>query len=309
MSFYLTLPSDSSEEYFPANVATHFHTFLSEQMDLSGEWLVGLCEITYPHTWNNVEEDYKMYYKIENDASNYKTFSIPPGYYTSMFDIVNALPHDDFVKHVLIYYNNRSRKVSCEFSPFVVDIGFSPQLAFLLGYGESSYLAEKNFMFRRNGKIRDKSEYPDHNLPYKTEINNDPLHTNETTMRVFVQANEKYTYFHDPKKGSKAQLYEAEYISNFNNIPMLYLYTNIIKPQYVGHSRVPLLRTVQVSNNPGELITKTFTAPHYLPLARNTFSTVEIDIRTSTGERVSFKHGNSIVKLHFKQAKNEYFTT
>ena len=55
--FYITLPSNSSMQYFPDNKTSNFVTKLSRTLRLDGEWEVGLAEIDYPHTWyNNVKE-------------------------------------------------------------------------------------------------------------------------------------------------------------------------------------------------------------------------------------------------------------
>ena len=50
MSFYVTLPSDSSSKYFPENKVSHFYTRLPTPIELRGDWEVGLVEFKYPHT-------------------------------------------------------------------------------------------------------------------------------------------------------------------------------------------------------------------------------------------------------------------
>jgi hypothetical protein len=49
--FYLTLPSNSSMNYFPNNTLTHYTTKLPKLMDMDGTWEIGLAEIQYPHSW------------------------------------------------------------------------------------------------------------------------------------------------------------------------------------------------------------------------------------------------------------------
>ena len=43
--FYLTLPSNSSMNYYPDNTLAHYTTALAQEVDLSGRWEVGLSEI------------------------------------------------------------------------------------------------------------------------------------------------------------------------------------------------------------------------------------------------------------------------
>ena len=52
--FYVTLPSNSSMQYFPDNKTSTFVTKRSRTPQLDGEWEVGLAEKDYPHTWYNI---------------------------------------------------------------------------------------------------------------------------------------------------------------------------------------------------------------------------------------------------------------
>lgn len=54
IDFYLTLPSNSSMNYYPDNTLTDYITLLPNTIDLEGDWEVGLVEIQYPHNWHNV---------------------------------------------------------------------------------------------------------------------------------------------------------------------------------------------------------------------------------------------------------------
>jgi hypothetical protein len=48
--FYITLPSDSSADYYPDNTIARFVIKLPERIRLEGEYAVDLAEIIYPHT-------------------------------------------------------------------------------------------------------------------------------------------------------------------------------------------------------------------------------------------------------------------
>ncbi|GFY46538.1 uncharacterized protein TNIN_475211 [Trichonephila inaurata madagascariensis] len=65
MSFYVTLTSDSSVNFFPENKISHFKTQLPSPVCLNGEWEVGLSEIIYLHSWLNVNETNNYFrYKV-----------------------------------------------------------------------------------------------------------------------------------------------------------------------------------------------------------------------------------------------------
>jgi hypothetical protein len=51
MSFYVTLPSNSSFEYYPENTLNNYTTKLHSTLRLEGNNEVGLVEMSYPKNW------------------------------------------------------------------------------------------------------------------------------------------------------------------------------------------------------------------------------------------------------------------
>ena len=52
--FYITLPSNSSQIFFPDNTLTRYKTKLHNDMALKGDWEAGLSEVLFVKSWNNV---------------------------------------------------------------------------------------------------------------------------------------------------------------------------------------------------------------------------------------------------------------
>jgi hypothetical protein len=102
--FYITLPSDSSANYYPDNTIARFVTKLPERIRLEGEYEVALAEIIYPHTWYNVDNEDEKYWvaTLGVGRNRMQTVYLPSGYYESGSDIATVL--------------NR------EFSPLVQDV-------------------------------------------------------------------------------------------------------------------------------------------------------------------------------------------
>lgn len=50
-AFYITLPSNSSSEYYPDNTMAQFRTKLPNEIRLTGNWEVGLSDILFPKTF------------------------------------------------------------------------------------------------------------------------------------------------------------------------------------------------------------------------------------------------------------------
>ena len=100
--FYLTLPSNSSAEYYPNNTVTQFNTRLHRSFNLVGEWEVGMTEIMFPHSWYNVgrEDSFFEFYcsdcvvtvpPIHPPREYSFRFKVPMGYYASVEAIVNKM--------------------------------------------------------------------------------------------------------------------------------------------------------------------------------------------------------------------------
>ena len=86
-----------------------------------------------------------------------------------------------------------------------------------------------------------------------------------------------------------------------------YVYMDIIKSQCHGDVVVPILHTVTVKGEHGSYVSKNFERPHYVPLNKNIFDTISINIRDKAGDLVAFEHGKVIITLHFRRKKKQYF--
>ena len=110
MSFYVTLPSDSSRNYFHENKISHFISRLPNPIELKGEWDVGLVEFIYPHTWYNVNSTNNF---IGFDLNDGKIIGrrIPPGFYESVPDILDAISIQDHKNKIYFTYSSITKRV------------------------------------------------------------------------------------------------------------------------------------------------------------------------------------------------------
>ena len=88
--FYVTLPSNSSTQYFLDNKTSNFVTKLSRTLQLDGEREVGLAEIDSPHTFYSKREG-KNSVELYVPDKWAQEFSIQPGYYEKVIDVIDAL--------------------------------------------------------------------------------------------------------------------------------------------------------------------------------------------------------------------------
>lgn len=110
MSFYVTLPSDSSLNYFPENKISHFVARLPSPIDLKGEWEVGLTELIYPHMWSNVFDGGNEY-KFDVGDGVLKRVKIPFGYFETPSEIIKWIHYQNFHDKINFTYNKHTKKV------------------------------------------------------------------------------------------------------------------------------------------------------------------------------------------------------
>jgi hypothetical protein len=83
-----------------------------------------------------------------------------------------------------------------------------------------------------------------------------------------------------------------------------YIYTDIITHQCIGDVNAKVLRVVALDyqyGNKSQYVNKIYDVPHYVPLERNNIETINITLKDSTGQNVSFESGKIVVKLHFRK--------
>jgi hypothetical protein len=85
----------------------------------------------------------------------------------------------------------------------------------------------------------------------------------------------------------------------------MYVYCDLVEPQLVGDTAAPLLKIVNIDTKNykygGNNIVH-FNDPHYAPVMKSAFESVEVDLRDSVGRRLPFRFGTSCVKLHLRRA-------
>lgn len=260
--FYVTLPSNSSMKYYPGNTLTRFTTRLENPISLSGNWEVGLAEIQYQHTWNNLERgEGRIYYSQQYEKQKYvqNSLRILPGYYDTPSNLVVEINKTIFQfaqtmnldSYAFFEYNHFTKRVTATI-PVGANVNFSLALCAILGLGP-----------RQN-----------------------PIANNEESAIQWRAANAC-----DINRGFSS----------------MYVYCNLLEHVPVGDTKAPLLRIVHLAGKSGETINTSYEKPYYVPLQQKSFDSIEIDIRTDTGNSVAFEYGKLIVTLHFRLSKNPYF--
>ena len=147
-SFHVTLPSDSSVNYFPDNTVANYVTKLPDRLVLDGDYEVGLAEIIYPHSWYNVNtEGDRYWFGFMNElGSELKKFFLPSGYYADGSELAATLNRiaqnaiDEYAPNpdlkIKFHYEPITNKFTIEFRSKVLPprLVISDKLKKLLGF-------------------------------------------------------------------------------------------------------------------------------------------------------------------------------
>ena len=299
--FYLTLPSNSSMEYFPDNTLTNFTTKLYNEISLKDEWEMGLAEIIFPKKLFNVDENQHVtlirYYKQQTSSTSYINFrSVSPvkaGYYDNVEDLTYAINNAMRVQRVA--GERHSGDVSVQIIDTLRNIMQSGALGKLKEDPSFDVEAEVFPIFSYNQfekKVRLEL------LPFTEVILSEDL----KQILGFPSS----TRLHNLSSTRKVVDSSVE-INLDSNRQTFYIYCDILESVPVGDTVAPLLRTIDVEGVRGAMIHRNFEQPRYLPIQKKNFGTVKIDIRDGLGRAIPFVGDSLIVTLHLRRANLPYF--
>lgn len=247
MSFYVTLPSNSSMGIYPNNQPGHFFVELPQTIELSSQYEVGLAEIQFPRTYFNILQDdvWIEYSPPEGKASVRVT--LPPGLYTAPDDLIDPL-------NQLIMGTEVSGKTRVRFN-------VREEKAIVKLY-------EKGAKARISEPLKEILKVPSDIL------------TDAESLLVGMS--------------------EIQLDTDMKNI---FVYCDIVASRPVGDVMVPLLRTVPILDKRLAPVFRIYDKPHYVPLSRFSFDTIEILLTTDTGKTIPFGLGSSVLTLHFRSKR------
>ena len=275
-SFYVTLPSNGSMKLYPGNTLASYTNKLASRITLKEDnWEVGLVEIQYPTVFANIRsKDFWMQFQYGPKSNTKKvTTAIPDGIYDKLENLLlvmnEKLQDSDYVLNFEYLKDINRIKLT-----FVVSFAemqtviLSPSLAITLG-----------FILPVDAE----------NMSTFVLYDNDDQMTNDKTVT------------HDSGETTVAILKTKYPPSIENSIPThIYIYSDVVAPNFVGDVLAPLLRIVEV-DEVGKDTCKTFVEPYYIPVLKRDFETIEINIRKDNGDFVPFLSGKLNVRLHFRR--------
>lgn len=265
-SFYITLPSNSSIGYYPNNTVTNYITQLSQPVRLEGEWEVAVVEVIYPCTFLTLTESSKIFIYVN---ANFK----PDSTISESSTTSNA--EEELIIPILKTYSIPKRE----------------------------YNDEKEVVDTIN-KLEDFIKYAvfnfDNNTKKVTILTTPEVFQIELTRTLALQLG------FDPNETDLINKNKSIRSSDLHlGLPhQIYIYCDIVDMQFIGDTMAPLIQmaTVDATNySHGSNKSVQFLNPHYIPVLKSSFESIEIDLRDHTGKPLTFQFGTSCVKLHFRR--------
>lgn len=293
--FYLTLPSNSSVNFYPGNTLTRFTTRLHDTVELNGEWEMGLSEIQFPRTWYNIPtgESWISFEGFEiDDVVNVPqrvydprsmdtsppiervTVNMPAGHYSTLAKVIDVL------------------NVS-------IIAAFDKTIKEWVSVGITKNITRRPPSFKyneRSGKV-----YA--TLPKLMTAKMSPV---METILGFASKQNPIPVKQLPE-GVDEHVVKGMLVGDVHGgIHNMFVYCDLLEHVPVGDTKAPLLRVVETRGEYKEQIVKSFDQPRYVPVQKKTFDSIEIDIRTDAGKSVPFESGKLVLTVHFRRAKNTY---
>lgn len=260
----MTLPSTSSSNLYPDNTTSNYITQLYKNVELRGDWEVALTEFHFPHTFFNVNRGSNRIkaQRVSDKDSIAKARTVQPGYYKNEEDFLAAV-NTVFSTMELGEIRINNTTHGAHFFPYEQNSSFEHAIGAMVNAIDSPIHITLGPSLSRQ-------------LGYEPSINltDEPLAKMPLNLAYGLPSH-------------------------------IYIYSDIVEPHMVGDTCVPLLRMVNTQHGKyryGEEATMTFNTPQYMPLAKNQFDTIQIDLRENSGRPVPFKFGTSAIVLHFRRS-------
>ena len=131
--------------YYPDNTLTTYSTKLAQPVDLDGSWEVGLAEIQYPRSWDNVRSAEAWMSVRKRPEKIAVAMRLKPGYYPSMKKLLKVIDHkaqniDGNENWLTIIQDDVTHRVKIILKTNY-EISLSPALQTILGFDKTYYAA------------------------------------------------------------------------------------------------------------------------------------------------------------------------
>jgi len=248
--------------YYSGNTAANYITHLPSAIELTGgEWEVALVEAHYPCTFMIVDDDAEIIVTIKKEAA--------------AITLIANMEIDGITKNGVF-----KAKV---------------------GQGDYRTITELINVLNAIEDLQSLISFSVNDITKRVEAE-------ISDQVIMVEFSEKLSLQLGVERGknlSKTNRMATRPHNVIASLPMhMYVYCDLVEPQTVGDTVAPLLKILNIDNTNflfGAQKIVHIIDPHYVPVMKTNFESVEIDLRDSIGKRLPFMYGFSCIKLHLRR--------
>ena len=274
--FYCQFPSNASTDINKDNTLSHYTNNFKQPLELKEDYDVGLAEIQYPQSWNNIRAKSNTieirYSYPRSKRVRYMVKEVPPGYYENIPDLIDVIKS--------IYGSTRDRRLT---GAKVTLIGL-----------EITYNATTRRVFVNADNLKLKIKKADGKM-HTPKVYQAQIKLNDDVARLLGFKNGTVI-----KKGkSLTGDFAATRSGGLHN---MYVYTDCIHPQPHPDGNVNILRAIAIDEELSKkYVSKRFQKIFYYPLKMKTITSISFDLRDDTGKHIGFDIGKVLIVLHFRK--------
>ena len=274
--FYCQFPSNASTDINKDNTLSHYTNNFKQPLELKEDYDVGLAEIQYPQSWNNIRAKSNTieirYSYPRSKRVRYMVKEVPPGYYENIPDLIDVIKS--------IYGSTRDRRLT---GAKVTLIGL-----------EITYNATTRRVFVNADNLKLRIKKADGTM-HEPKVYQAQIKLNDDVARLLGFKNGTVI-----KKGkSLTSDFAATRSGGLHN---MYVYTDCIHPQPHPDGNVNILRTIAIDEELSKkYVSKRFQKIFYYPLKMKTLTSISFDLRDDTGKHIGFDIGKVLIVLHFRK--------
>ena len=304
--FYITLPSNVPTD-FEYNTISSYNTRLHQRLlfPQNEKWSIGLSEILYTKTWNNVVNNHQI--KLFNQNGDFISSNEP---YTAVAITrdINIIDNNEyFINDVMIkcgYYD--SIQDLCSY----INKKFEAFDRMCKPIPSISYDKISNKVTLKGGIVNGIQCFPYLGKEIENILGLVDQKNLSTYDKAIATVESEYSSIKFKRYVPELEeIFNSEKIEGMRSCELnagshsLFVYCDIIEHNFVGDSFARLLRLVEVPNKSeyGDTIVLRYDQPHYIPLQTNTIDTIKVDVKDDTGVNIPFNIGRVIIKLIFKK--------
>ena len=283
MSFYMTLPSNSSSNHY-INKQSNYTTKLDNPLSFTVPYEVALVEFSYRQF---LSFDVGLIKIKFNKDSNFRPCRI------RVFD-------NEPIEHLI-------ERINYEIGEYYIKLAFLVETNKIDPYQDNYEMIRDMDKQLKEGQTFDRAAQPNIAMPkfglkkdFKNRISLDI--PDNTTVQFEGYCNTLFKGYKEMKS-----YHEFVLLSEFLNfVDYLMVYCDIVEPQNVGDTFAQLLRTICTTGEFNKSTEKIYTTPHYIPVCKSFITNINIDIRDPSGEQAKFDNllSKVLVKLHFRPIRN-----